>query len=111
MPTVEDCVRFIRERGVLSDWKDVQIIDQIIDSIHCHSMAFGLDKNNKLISICLARWHGNCCMHIIAIAGDKGELKALYKHLRKQFPQVNKLTADRKGKYVEYNITNFKGMK
>lgn len=106
-PSVEDCLRFIRAFGVLDKWSDAQIIDQIIDCLNNNCLAFATDHENKLISICLGRWHETCCMHIIAIAGYRGALYNLYRHLRKRFPHVTKLRAERNGKPVEYDVNKF----
>lgn len=104
MPTVEESVRFIRHYGLLKDWSDAQIINQILKCIQQNSMAYCVDENQKLISICLASWHDSCSMHIIALAGIKGSLERMLGHLKTKYPTIKYLTATRRTKPVTYNV-------
>jgi len=107
-PTIKDCLDLIREYHVLEGWTDEQIVHQISSSISQNCMAYIKDENNTLTSICLGRWHGNCCLHVIAIAGNKGSLRELLQHLKLRFPHIEKITAYRHGKSVEYALERFK---
>jgi hypothetical protein len=103
-PTIADCVNYIRSKGILKDWTTMQIANQIMTCLKENSFAFQTDINNKLISICLGRWHNSCCLHIIAIAGEPGSLKLLIRHLKHVYPTVKTLKAERYGKQIEYNV-------
>ncbi len=101
---IRDVVLFLRKHNVLSKWTLSEIVAEVIRAIQQKSIAYSLDENNQLSSICIARWHTNCWLHIVAIAGERGSLKLLVKHLKEQFPTVEKLTAERRGKQVEYQV-------
>lgn len=103
---VKDILDFIKDYDVLKGWRPEDIVKAITSAIDLHTLAYTVDDaTGKLTSICIAKWHDNCCgVHIIAVAGIPGSLRALIKHLKKNYPNVKTLTAYRSGKFVEYNV-------
>lgn len=104
---VKDVVFFLKQYGVLKDWSPSQITKAVTEAIKNNTLAYTLDdETNKLTSICIAKWHDNCSdLHIIAIAGVKGSLRILVKHLKSAYPEVKMLTAFREGKPTTYNVS------
>jgi hypothetical protein len=102
--TGQDIYTFIKSQPILKDWSDEQIMEAIFESLNSRLLAYSVDSDSNLDSICLARWYDYCSLHIIAISGFRGSLRQMIHHLRVKFPEVKYLTAFRSGKFVRYNV-------
>lgn len=107
-----DVFKFIRQYPVMDEWSDVQLILKIETAIKQGLFAYSFNAENQLNGICIAEVpsdseerHENC-LHIILLCGIKGTYKTMIAHLKKNFPEVSKLTYYRKkkSKYLTLNV-------
>jgi esterase/lipase superfamily enzyme len=112
MLQVKDCIPFLRRYKMLDNWTDAQIAVTIHKSIK-HNLFGYMMNGNHLTGICFGKYkytkdnlrHRKCYIHIIAIAGVFGTLKAMIRYLKATHPEVEILTAFRKKKkFVSYSI-------
>lgn len=100
---VDDLLALCRQYKVLGGWTDEQIRVEVMRGFLENAIAWIADTNTgKPSAMVLARWHDSCSMHITCIAGYRGSLKAFLAHVKTNYPQVTKLTAERDGKTKQY---------
>lgn len=110
LPTVEDCVRLVHDKGILKGWRDKDIIQNILRSIQECCFVYDIHPvTGKLCSICFGYWTTEHSCHIVGVAGERGCLLEFIKYLNVHFPNIKLLTAYRDGKPVSYQVDNLYG--
>ena len=93
-PTVNDCVNFIKDHGVLPEWDYFQIQEAICKAIKECSLTYSVAGDGRIDGICLCKWNSSDSLHVIAMVG-KGKIKTFYPYLKNLYPQVKLLTYNR----------------
>jgi hypothetical protein len=102
--TTEDCIKLIRDNGLLADWSDEQIKIGINRAIDTCCFTFSRDATGKLDGLVFGRWIIPA-EHIFVIAAiGKGKLRSYFSFLKSHFPQCHKISALRYGVERIYNI-------
>ncbi len=105
MITIDAAVAYIKSFPDFKKWEDDNLAKMVRTAIFTDSLCYWADTNTKeLKGIILSSWHSSCCLNILCMCGDKGCLKIFVEYLKKKYPQVKTLRAERKGKRVTYNV-------
>lgn len=102
--TTDDCIKLIRDNGLLKEWSDTQIKIGIARAIDTCCLTYSTDSNGKLDGLVFGRWIVPA-EHIFVIAAiGKGKLRSYFSFLKSHFPQCHKISALRYGVERIYNI-------
>lgn len=93
-----------RKGKVYRGWKSIDIFEEIRVAAQAGTMFLVKNKAGAITALVIGKLaDGN--MHVSAVLSTKpGKLQQFYKAFRAKWPTVKKLTAERRGKRVEYNL-------
>jgi hypothetical protein len=90
-----DCIKLIRSKNLLTEWNDAAIAKAMFEAVREGCFAFTIGKDGEIDGVGFGQWKSEEEMHVSCLVG---KLKYFVKYLRKTFPQIQTITAFRKGK-------------